>query len=357
MSSYARTMGMRPVPFIRPRRPSGGVPVRPPGGAPIRRPVRRRRIKNAISRTQTMTKTKRRSRKGGIATDKGVSFFSYTCRPQRLPKAIYKQMIGNQQMLLQEGFQVKGTVGRQAVSGDNKLSVGSRTELMQIRDKVVPLSGGVRDPRSIKIFVKSARNVIHMRNQTNAPIKVKLFDIKCKRDTTGSANLNPVTAWQKGTDDNTQTSFPGSNHLLVGQMPGQSPEFRYFYKILKERVLELQPGAFHEHFFKINYNKMLDTTGLDNLSSSADGLSKWSFYTLVVAYGSIGNDSSTGTGAVTYLPVNLDIAYNKVYKYAYLEKNLPVYDIISTHNNALTVGQIHQIVSNDFVAAVQSAAQ
>lgn len=358
MSSYARQMGLRPIPYGRPRRPPGGIPRRPPGGAPLRRgPKVRTNTKNTQSYTKTMTKTKRRNRKGGLSSDKGVSFFSYSCKAQRLPKQIYKSMIGNQQMLIQTSTQMKGTVGRQVVLGTNILGVGTKSDLLQIRDKVVPQVAGVRDPRSYKIFIRSARNVVHMRNQTNSPIKVKLFDIKCKRDTTGTANDDPVSAWSYGIGDSTTNGVNANEHLLVGQMPGQSPEFRYFYQIVQERVIELQPSAFHEHFFKINYNKMLDTTGLDNLSGTADGLSNWSFYTLIVAYASIGNDSASTNGPVTYIPAFLDVAVNKVYKYAYLEKNAPKYDIISTHDNNLTAAQIFSIVDGSFTAAVQNTAQ
>lgn len=347
-SRYARTVGLGPaVPFRRRKPPTSGAPLR-----------KGRKVQTSRkSKYPSATKTKRykKNRKSGLAADKGVSFFSHNFKSKRLPKEIFKKMVGNQQILNQLGFQVTSTVGRQAVSGGLNTSLCSKADLLSMRDKVIPLVGGVRDPRSHKLFLRSARNVIHMRNQTNSPIKLKLFDIMCKRNSTGSANTTPAEAWRFGLRDDTQSGVL-TDHLIVGQMPGQSAEFRYFYKIMAERVIEMQPGAFHEHFFKVNYNKMFDTTGLDNLSGSSDSLAGYTFYTLIVGYGSIGSDSASGTGAVTYLPLQLDVCVNRVYKFGYLEKNTPKYDIESTHNNALTVSQIHAIVSNDFQPLIQVSA-
>lgn len=346
MASYGRMFNYIPVTF-KPKKPSINWQ-----SAPKRKPKVYAQPKKAMSNTQTKTKQKRRNPPKGLPSDKGVSFFNYSFKSQRLPKSIYKQMIGNQQWLRQEGFQMKGGVGRQVVYGGTALAVGTQFDLQSIRDKIVPVVGGVRDPRTVRIFLRSARNVIHMRNQTNAPIKVKLFDIMTKRSPTSTTNNIPVNAWIKGIADD---SGDGANHLLVGQMPGQSPEFRTYYRIVRERVLELQPGAFHEHFFKVNYNKMLSTTALDNLATGIDSLGGFTFYSMIVAYGSIGSDSASGTGAVTYLPVNLDVAYNKVYKYAYLEKNLPKYDIDATHS-APAANTLHSVVDGDFVAAALNIA-
>lgn len=339
--SYAAALGLSQVPFKR-RRPNKGA-------APLRKGKKvgiSGALKPKKARSYTRTKQRRRYPAKGLNSDKGVSFFNWRHKGQRLAGDVFKQFTGFQTDTYQkaESFQT-ATYGRQLVCGSFNMSLMHRGELVGMRDKVAGNNAAI-DPRTYRWFLRSVRGVYHITNQSLKPVKIKLFDICCKKDIANAALDTPLEAWKKGIDDDA-TGTGGAvtdKHLLVGQMPGQSAEFRSNYRILRERVIELAPGAFHEHFVKIDYNRMISSTTIDNMANTGYSLAGWTYHCLIVAYSTLVNDTATTTGAPTYDKCFLDVVNNVTIKYNWMEKNAPKYTVVSELQTTAPVGGFQGIV-------------
>lgn len=350
-NAFQKVMGYGPAvaPIKKPRRP--GV-----SGAPIRKGklVQSTRLKGR-GRTYTMTTRRKKYPRKGLPTDRGLSFQLVPFKGQRLAYNVFKQFTGTQTENWQYATAFRSaTYGRQLVcSGVTAMSALYRTQLATIRDKVAGFAV-TGDPRSFKFFIRSARSVYHFTNNGLSPIKIKLFDIITKKQPARTACDDPLEAWKQGIQDDA-TGASGvpvqDKHLLVGQMPGQSDEFRTYFKVLRERVIDIGPGGWHEHFVKFPINRVLTSTQLDELTTASGSMSipGWTYHCLAVAYCTrLVNDVTTSTGPPTYDKVYLDVINSTTIKYHYMQQNAPFFN---SNTEVATTGTFHSVADVSMAAA------
>lgn len=328
-NSYAKLMGMTAVPIRRPRRP-GTRRYAPPAG-----PIGQQALSGLSrlakkARSYTVTKRKTRRKRGGRFSSKGNSTSWYKkMYAHRLPKQVFRQLVGHQGWTDNLALQSVSTLGNQQIA---QLSIMTKTDLAAIKTAVQ----GVSDAKTCKIFMKSYNSQITMRSGSNQPQKVRIYNLVCRRDTPGTSLDTPIEAWTKGLAD-LSLGLPNTALLTdIFAHPKRSDEFRAYWKVAGVEDVELSPGDTHTHTVKIKMNKMLDTTVLDN--NVGLSIAGWTHYIMIVHYGSLVNSNVDNT-RITYAPVKLDLAIVETIRFAYLEKNTAAYNIINKPITAANPGE------------------
>lgn len=269
-------------------------------------------------RTATAVNTKRKKKVGKRTRAGGrgqTTFFTKYMKSQRLPKQIYKQLVGHQGVADESHNFALSTIGQQEII---QIPIFLKADLLEIKDTVVGLTN-----KSAKIFIKSFSGSLHMRNQTNQPCKMKIFDIVCRRDGQISTLDSPGECWNKGLID--LTGVATDSYKIPFQHPMRSDEFKCWWKILNVQSVDLAGGDPHVHHINIKCNRMLDTTVIDT-GATSQCIAGWTHYVMVVFLGSLSNSTQVNT-EVTFCPIKIDWLYQNTIKFAYLEKNLATYTI------------------------------
>lgn len=289
------------------------------------------------SKSMTQTKTRRKVRRRGrirAGGKEGTSYFVDVMKKQRIPTAVYKSLIGHQGIADESHGYALSTTGQQEAI---LLPIMLRADLAAIKTIA---TGGVSTAKTAKIFMKSYVASLHLRNQTNQPCRLKIYDIVCKRDTAGTSLDNPLECWSKGLQDLTGVST--DNYKIPGQVPNRSDEFRTWFKILNVTPVNLNGGDPWIHNINIKMNRMLDTTAVDNGQPTA--IQGWTHYVMVVFIGSLSN-STTDNTQVTFCPVKLDYLWTQTIKFAYVEKNTATYTITNRPLTTVT-GTLEAMADN-----------
>lgn len=313
---YAKTMGLTPLPMARPRRP-GTRYYAPPGGPTGQLALSglSRLARKARSITKTVTKRKQKVGKRTRAGGRGqTTYFTEYMKAQRLPKQIYKQLVGHQAIADEAHNFALSTIGQQEAI---LFPIFRRQDLLDIKDQVTGIT-----PKTAKIFMKSFTASLNLRNQTNQPCRMKIYDIVARRDSAGTTLDNPIECWNKGLQD--LTGSVTDTYRIPFQNPNRSDEFKTWWKVLNVQTVELSGGDPHVHHVSIKCNKMLQTTAIDNGASEA--VKGWTRYVMVVFIGSLSNSTQVNS-EVTFCPIKIDWLWCSTVKFAYLEKNTATYTI------------------------------
>lgn len=329
---YASTMGLRPVPIPRTRRP-GGPPRRTPVPVLVRETLKRLPANAVRSSTQTVTKRKVKKRGRIRAGGRGQStYFVDKMKTNFLAKNVYKSLIGHQGIANSvANFAISGIGQQEAIL----FPIMKKDDLAAIKTICTGATA-----KTAKIFMKSYTASLNMRNQTNQPLRMKIYDLVCRNDTISPGYDDPIECWNKGLQDNTGVGT--DNYKIPFQSPNRSDEFKYYWKVLNCQTVELAGGDPHVHHVTIKMNRMLDTTPIDNGTQQA--IAGWTHYVMVVFIGSLSNSTQVNT-EVTFCPVKLDYLYTNTIKFAYLEKNLPTYTIATRPITTVT-GALEAMADN-----------
>lgn len=338
MSSYARIMGYKPVPFSRHR---GGM-ARVPGGLPIPRGPARPRVRRGIysktalkaaAQTGLLKKRKQKRGRGKYAMgDSDKSSWIKSMKSNRLTKKIYSSMVGHQGVTNNYYGNYVSGLGQQSVGS---FPLFSKTQLQEIKTACVGTTNN-----TAKVYIKSINTSITLRNQTTQPGRVRIYDIVCRRDTPSTTLDSPYECWAKGlTDLSGSTATPNDAFAH----PNRSDEFRCYWKIARTHDVNLQCGDSYVHTVKIKCNRVLDTTVLDNAVGTSIG--GWTHYVLVVHMGSLVN-SNQDNNRVTYCSLKLDYIQSITTRFAYFEKNLATYTVNTRVPTTTNLNEVWEAITD-----------
>lgn len=160
---------------------------------------------------------------------------------------------------------------------------------------------------SNKVILVDYSMIVAFTNQTNANIKVTLYDIIQRRDISAySGNnawiANPTILWQ-----NAATTNPGYNYANTAAVPFDVAEFCQYYKVIGSKDYRLAQGETGEHFVNGKLHKVWDHSNeannygatIDipaNLSRYYGGFKGLTYYCMAVVQGfPTDNDNATVT--------------------------------------------------------------
>jgi len=202
-------------------------------------------------------------------------------------------------------------VGRQ-----NYTTLVSMHNATKLRDIKTTIQGGA-DPRSIQLFLKSARTRLTLRNQANHNVRMTIYDIGVKKRYGSSSLDTPTEAWNVGVDDYGDADY---DPTTVGVTPFKSPEFRRGYFVQNTTTLSMEPGQTHEHTVWHKYNRLLNSVIFEHGNDLAvAGVTR---YCMVVFHGSLFHESATPITVTTGECV-VDYMLYEEYSYSYLDSINP----------------------------------
>jgi len=130
-------------------------------------------------------------------------------------------------------------------------------------------------PNTVARYVLESIRVNHtIANQTNAPARLIIYDIACRRDTPNDCtyvspagnsflwNGAPQQAWEAGLNAATETVIPPSppQNGQYGVVPTSSAIFNKYFRIVKQTTVSLAVGAVHRHSWSRTFNRLLDAS-------------------------------------------------------------------------------------------------
>lgn len=191
--------------------------------------------------------------------------------------------------------------------------------------------------RRMKLMKATAKYTL--KNQTNIPIEVTLYDCTARRDTT-SLTLNPLDAWNNGVTDQAvafgstvnlanvqQSNYPGAR-------PFQSQTFCQTWKVKKTTNFVLHPGSEHIHRISIEPGGLLNNEYTRNFAA----LKGLTTTVLCVIKGGVVHDAATVTN-VSYSTSVLDYVCEAQYRFTSLERSRTAY---AQYNNLATIAAAAQ---------------
>lgn len=319
-STYASTFGMRPVPFKRKR------PTTTATGAPVRLG---RRVRPKLARSYVLTKTKTKNRPGKVTThgDNQSSSVSTIGKKwlSKFDKMLSRKIVSPQSSYKNDYGRVQCTQGTQGLT---YFYFMTKTDMTAMETAA---NGGSATNNNVRLFLKTGKVAIKLRNQANTTAKVTLYDISTKRDPLSTSVENPVKAWDKGMID-LGAGLTGVAQSVPGATPFKSPEFRNGFYVNKATTVYLEPGQQHDHTVYHKYNRIIDTVRYQNNTSAIfAGLTRW---VMVVFHGTLGHESAT-PGTVTFMPITLDYAVSYEYEYGWIEKTSPSFSLTDNFPKAV----------------------
>lgn len=176
---------------------------------------------------------------------------------------------------------------------------------------------------TVKFLVKSLTAELELTNQCKGNVRLKIYDIVCRRDCNTANNSTPSQAWkhnyaQEGGNDN--------DYSVVGTTPFSNSMFVKFYKVRKVTNVLLAQGQTHCHKVYIRANAIINKDTIDEVNYGFKGITR---YTMVVAHGCPYNEAETKTDVSTG-DVALDWIIRKQYKYTYISDESVNYSVTNT---------------------------
>nr|UTM74975.1 capsid protein [Tick-associated circular DNA virus] len=118
-------------------------------------------------------------------------------------------------------------------------------------------TGGVQTTATRKMMVKSVKTKTVLKNMTNSPVQITLYDCVLRRDVSSTgAIIPPEDTWQAGLANET-VLIPGApnTNAQLQQMPGakpfQSQQFCQYWKVKRSKTFVLHTGSEHIHYITI----------------------------------------------------------------------------------------------------------
>lgn len=207
-----------------------------------------------------------------------------------------------------------------------------------------------------RMMVESVRCKVTMKNHTNSPIDVTLYDIVPKRDEPRSLDgVKPNFRWQSGLLNESVTIVGTANQnaqsvSFPGAKPFQSQEFCQFFTVKKVTHFVLGAGTEHIHYITIKPKFLFNNA----FTASENLIARLTHYLMGVIKGPIAHDSGTGPTQVSYAPAVLDYITETQYRFRALEKNRTAYQQYSILPATLTAPQT-VLEDADLVASVLNA--
>lgn len=258
-----------------------------------------------MSRSRTKTKTKnprkRKSAAGKAETDSGFSRFRLIRGKPKLSKRMRRLVAKHHLNSVITSHADVPFVNQQLASnvdtfydGTPKVAALTAYDLEQMfinleSEITVPVTSNVATTRRLIVnFVKLKYTI---RNQTNMPIRVTLYDCVARRDTIATnilASHRPADLWGYITEEeNTTLGNVRKDTSFLGMTPFEGEKFVNYWKIGKRTVFMLHPGSNHVHYVKIRPGMIFNRT----FTAAAGMIHGYTYAPLLVLAGPLVHDS------------------------------------------------------------------
>lgn len=314
-----QTCAVRRGPYRRrgaPLRMGAKVGRRPMTGAGVKQlPVRKY---NARVRTEKKMHQSAKRRPGG-----SFSYFSYggKFRPP-IMRGVNKALAKHVKLLNNAGTQT-GAVGTQSF-----LDVARMFTVTDMKD----ICDDIDSNQFRKIMFNSVKTTTLITNQDNGILRMKVYDIICRCDGSNTSYDSASEAWANGATALGNSQIP----YVPGATPYGIPGFTSHYKVLKTTHVHLTPGEMHEHVTSFRPHKQLATNKL--FTTGFDCIKGFTCFTMIVIQGGPANDTTNDNQVSTGKP-KVDYVTTKEYRYTYLDKSVPTYQVYNSLPTAFTNGE------------------
>lgn len=173
-----------------------------------------------------------------------------------------------------------------------------------------------------------------MKNMTNVPIQIRLYDIEARRDdeTASSALDLPSASWNSGLieQDNPGVGVTPSN-LFPGAEPFESERFTKRFKVLKKTTFELGAGSEHTHIISGRPPWIMDRA----LTGRYNVIGRRTRFLMMVVEGGVTHESATHAN-ISYSKHAVDVVTEYKARFFSMEKARSAYTSYSSMPAALT---------------------
>lgn len=257
------------------------------GSTPFKRTVRSKRSTTTRKRTVRFSPLSRSSRRGGwssqsrsarrnlpgrMNSDNGSSGYSKRFRRSGIPRG-FKKILAPQilnsavsgvqiaPINAQKAFTLTSYTGENNVLSSYLISTqdtGDMNAILGANDPTAATTVAANNSYLTRRFmIKSVRAKYTLKNATNIPIEVVLYDVQPKRDMQNLTNNDPVTLWNFGMADQSVT-LPGgavdansAQSAFPGSTPFQSQYFCQFWTVKRKSRFILHAGSEHVHWVNL----------------------------------------------------------------------------------------------------------
>lgn len=202
-----------------------------------------------------------------------------------------------------------------------------------------------------RLYFESAYQEVMIANPLNTSLRIKIYDVECKRDIGAVAGGGGNMGTPLLTLLNTLGDLSGgaaADFKVIGTTPFDNPVFMEYYKIAKVTNLLLGGGQEHVHVVTAHPNKVLDSTIPEYSPYGIQGLTK---YVMLQIFGMPANDSTTKT-QVSTTATRTSYISNTTYRYAQPEETALTWNAGTQLPTSFTVGAN---VEEDYVLGAEVA--
>lgn len=166
-------------------------------------------------------------------------------------------------------FAYQGATAVQEVPTPGRLQLIDMLNILSATDPTpaTTIGGANLTANTRKIMIKSMVTRYTMKNVTNIPIRIILYDCVSRRD--GTLFTGPTAAWNQGIT-NEFVAIPGgaNQNTLTSRFPGSTPfqsqQFCQLYKVRRVTKFELHPGSVHVHIVSTKPGGLMSAEYINN---------------------------------------------------------------------------------------------
>lgn len=173
---------------------------------------------------------------------------------------------------------------------------------------------------TLRLNYESCSSELTFTNMTDANIRVTLFDIVARRDSSDKPETNltgAVTAEQDPGSEGSY-SYPFS--------PFTVDSFTQFFKVLKMTHIVLATGQTHVHRIHYAPNKVINGTSVLNGPAGIDNLKGLTCFTMIQLVGVPAISATDDTLSSTSIP-KLSVCWKTSYRYGFISNNVTRLDL------------------------------
>lgn len=199
-------------------------------------------------------------------------------------------------------------------------------------------------PNTLKWKIESVTIESRIKNMTNVPIQIRLYDIVVRRDDEGPISL-PTADWQAGLTEEVNPGVGATpSNTFPGAEPFESRKFCQRFKVLKKTTFHLGAGSEHVHKISGKPGWLNDRTITLQYTAMAK---RTRFLMMVVEGGVTDNGVLPAAVAVNYSKHAVDVLTEYKVRFYAMEKARTIY---SNFTNLVAVANEQTITEDTDVA-------
>lgn len=279
--------------------------------------------------TKTMTKKKPKYEKGEISGEFGEDFFVHT--DVKLSKTMFK-VIKN---LPYVTYHINNSGQHTCNDGEANYQTYTSSYTATQAQLICNLSEGTAvGDKTRNAIMLGCKGNIAFANRGQASLKLALYEIAYKRDSSSNAQSLFVNSIQAG-------GGSATDYTMVGLRPNMGYQFRQSCKVDKVTEVWIQPGGIFTHYFNYKIKKMWNNSMSYDLTD--EYLRGWTRDIFGIIHGKPTHD--VGLTNFTTADCAMDWVATRTFKVKFLEQSSTVtntYEDNLPTGNTLTVRGINQ---------------